>query len=273
VHPDARTSFAVAHIIKAYTSGRFDLCQSDSSNDMGRKLLERLGFRTVPAMNIHWSRPLRPAQYAAHYTSRATGAMSDAFNFVAKPFCSLLDKLGETLPIGPFRLAKSSLHGEPLDLETHLKCLSDFRNGYALWAEYDSDSLKWLLDFMSRRSERGTLRKILVRDDQQKIVGWYLYYVNPGGIGEVVQIGGDPKFTKDLLDHLFYDAWERGIIALHGVVDLRRVPEFSDKNCMFTCRGGWACSQSRIPEVLDVLESGETFLTRLDGEWCLDPGD
>ena len=112
----------------------------------------------------------------------------------------------------------------------------------------------------------------MVRDDSQKIVGWYIYYVNPGSVGEVVQIGGDPKFTKDVLDHLFYDAWERGLIALHGVLDTRRMADFSDKNCFFTCRGGWAVAHSRKPEILEVLERGDAFLSRLDGEWCLNPG-
>lgn len=273
VDPAARTSFAAARILAAYTAGQFDLCQSDSSNDMGRKLLERMGFRTIPALNVHWARPLRPAQYAAYYASRAAGSMSEVFSFAAKPFCSLADSLGEKFAAGPFRVARSPLRGAEMDLETHLRCLTESRNRYSLWAEYDADSLKWLLDFMARRPQRGTLRKIVVHDDAENIVGWYVYYAKPGAIGEVVQIGGELRRTKDLLDHLFSDAWEQGVIALHGVVDLRRVPDFSEKNCLFTCRGGWACSQSRKPEVLDALERGDAFLTRLDGEWCLDPGD
>ena len=68
----------------------------------------------------------------------------------------------------------------------------------------------------------------MVRDDNQKIVGWYLYYVKPGAVAEVVQIGGEQKLTKDILDHLFYDAWKHGAIALHGVVDIRRMADFSD---------------------------------------------
>ena len=273
VHPEARTSFAAARIISAFTAGKCDLYQSDSSNDMGRRLLDRMGFRTIPALNIHWTRPLQPARYAAYYAARAAGSRADMVSLLAKPLCSLFDMVSAKLPVSPFRLNKSPLHGAELDLETHLQCLAEFRRGYSLWAEYDADSLKWLLNFMKRKPQRGTLRPIVVRDDGGNIVGWYIYYVKPGDVGEVVQIGGDPKLTKDLLDHLFYDAREQGVIALHGVVDLRRVPEFSEKNCVFTCRGGWACSRSQKPEVLDALERGDAFLSRLDGEWCLLPGD
>ena len=92
----------------------------------------------------------------------------------------------------------------------------------------------------------------------------------------MVQIGGYPRSTKDILDHLFYDAWDRGVIALHGLVDSRRMADFSDKGCFFTCRGGWTMVKVRNPklrDLMDIVERGDIFLTRLDGEWCLDPGD
>jgi hypothetical protein len=184
----------------------------------------------------------------------------------------VLDGAAARLSGSPFHQTKSAFHGSELDLETLLQCLVEFRKGYSLWPEYDIQSLQWLFSFIEHRPSRGTLRKIVVRDGSQKIVGWYIYYVNPGGVGEVVQVGGDPKSTKDVLGHLFYDAWERGLIALHGVLDTRRMADFSDMNCFFTCRGGWAVAHSRKPEVLEALERGDALLTRLDGEWCLNPG-
>jgi hypothetical protein len=48
--------------------------------------------------------------------------------------------------------------------------------------------------------------------------------------------------------------------------------DFSDKNCFFTCRGGWTLSKSRNPDLLELLNRGEGLLSRLDGEWCMDPG-
>jgi len=62
---------------------------------------------------------------------------------------------------------------------------------------------------MDGMQTRGDLRKVVLRDDRQKIIGWYIYYVKPGAVGEVVQIGGERQFTKDIPDHLFYDAWKR----------------------------------------------------------------
>jgi hypothetical protein len=151
--------------------------------------------------------------------------------------------------------------------------MADFRKGYSLWPEYNVSSLKWLLGFMESRPARGSLRKVLLRDGAKKIVGWYIYYVKPGAVGEVVQIGGDEKQTKEILDHLFWDACEHGVVGLHGVVDSRHTADFSDEGCFFTCRGGWTVASSRNPEIMKSLERGNAFLSRLDGEWCLDPGD
>jgi hypothetical protein len=46
----------------------------------------------------------------------------------------------------------------------------------------------------------------------------------------------------------------------------------SCEGCIFTCRGGWTLAYARQRELIEVLESGNGLLSRLDGEWCLNPG-
>jgi len=274
VDPEARSNLAGMRLLGAYMAGEQDLSQTDSANNVSRDLLERLGFRTILPFSIHWARPLRPAHYAVYAISRLTGpVLSASLRFAAKPFCSVVDSIASRLSFSPFRQTESSLHAAELDVDTLLHCLTEFRTGYSLWPEYDVHSLKWLLSFMERRPARGNLRKVVLRDDSQKLLGWYVYYVKPGAVGEVVQMGGERRFTKDILDHLFYDAWSRGVIALHGVVQSRWMADFSDKNCFFTCRGGWTVAHSRKPELLELLSRGDAFLSRLDGEWCLGLGE
>jgi len=272
VHPAFRAGLAAPHLLATMLAADHDLSIVDSANDVARKVMERAGFRAIPALNIHWARPLRPSRYAVYTLFRSAGSVFAGLRFIARPFCQLADSIAARL-VSQFRQSKSPLHGSELDVETLLQCLSQFRNGYSLWPEYDANSLQWLLDFMKRRPTRGTLRKVLVRDTSRTIVGWYIYYVKPGAVGEVVQIGGDPKSTKEVLRHLFNDAMENGVIGLHGVVDSRRMADFSDQACFFTCRGGWTLTSSRKPEVHRLLERGEGFLSRLDGEWAVDPGD
>jgi hypothetical protein len=272
VHPEFRSGVAAPRLLSTFLAMDNDIYLSDSANEITKRVLERIGFRTIPALNLHWARPLRPAQCAVYALSRAAGpTVSAGLKLVAKPFCGLADSLAAKLR--PFRRTKSRFQGTELDVETLLQCFAEFRKGYCLWPEYDVRSLQWLLSFMQRRPARGSLRKLLLRDESGKIVGWYIYYVKPGAIGEVVQVGGDPFLTTDILNHLFVDAHQRGVIALHGTVDYLRMLDFSEMGCIFTCRGGWTMARSRNPELIELLERGSAFLSRLDGEWCLDPGD
>jgi hypothetical protein len=253
-------------------AGKQDISETDSANDVSRNLLEKLGFRTIVPYSIHWARPLRPAHYAVYAMSRLTGpSVAASLKFAAAPLCSMVDNMAAKFSFNPFRPNEPRLHAAELDTETLLRCLTDFRNGYSLWHEYDSQSLQWLLSFMERMQARGNLRKVVVRDDKQKIQGWFIYYAKPGAVGEVVQVGGEARYTRDILDNLFQDAADHGLIGLHGTVNRRLVPQFSDRNCFFTCRGGWTVAHSRKPELLELLNRGDAFFSRLDGEWCLDP--
>jgi hypothetical protein len=273
IHPEFRGKIAATRLTGAYMAGAQHVSMTDSANDISRHIAERLGWTTLAPFSIHWVRPLRPAHCAVDAVSRlGSRAVSASIKLAAKPFSSVADGIASKLSFNPFRRIVPRLQAAELDVETLLHCLTEFRAGYSLWPEYNLESLQWLLSFMSRMPARGQLRKAVVRDNSQGIVGWYIYYVKPGGVGEVVQIGGDARFTKDVLDHLFHDAWNDGMIAVHGVANNRQMADLSDKNCIFTCRGGWTIAHSHNPQILELLNRGDAFLSHLDGEWCLDPG-
>lgn len=271
VHPQFRTTLAGLHLLRTYMGGVQDLSATDSANDTSRALLERLGFTTVLPFSVHWVRLLRPARCLTYAIARVTeSAWAAALAFGSKPFCDAADRLSAKLSSSPFRQVESKLHPAELDVETLISCVGQFRNQYALFPEYDATSLTWLFSFMERMKGHGErLRKLLLRDDAGNVAGWYVYYLTPGGFADVAQIGGSRKQLKDTLDHLFQDAWRQGAIALHGTLDRRLMDVFSEKNCFFTCRGGWTLAHSRKPGFMDLLNSGDAFLSRLDGEWCL----
>jgi hypothetical protein len=247
------------------------LSQTDSANDTSRALLERLGFTTILPFSVHWVRLLRPARCLTFAMSHLTDSVfTAALELASKPFCNVADKMASRLSSSPFRQVKPRLQSMELDVETLLTCVAEFRNGYSLFPDYDAPSLTWLFAFMERMKGHGQhLRKLVLRDDSGKMVGWYIYYLTEGGFADVAQIGGTRKQLKDILDHLFYDAWTHGAIAVHGTVDRRLMDSFSDKNCFFTCRGGWTLAHARKPSFLELLNNGDAFLSRLDGEWCL----
>lgn len=271
IHPKARSGLAAPRLLAAFMGGTHDLYMTDSANEISRHLLERLGFHNIAALNLHWVRPLRPTHFAAYTIFHGMSPTSSAaFRFATKPLCRVIDSLaGKSLSHA--RQRKSRLHGGELSVEALLQCLAEFRSGYSLWPEYNAELLTWLLSFMERNRKHGNLRRVLLRDETQKIVGWYIYYAKPGAVGEVVQIGGAPESFKDVIAHLLQDAREQGVIGLHGLAHSKTMADFSDENCFFTCRGGWSLAHSRRPELIDILQRGSSFLSRMDGEWCLHP--
>jgi hypothetical protein len=271
VHPEFRSTLAGLHLLRTYLDGRQDLSQTDSANNTSRALLERLGFTTIMPFSVHWVRPIRPCRAATFALARfAANALSTSFEFAARPFCGALDSLAVRLSSSPFHLAEPKLRATDLDVETLLSCLKEFASGYALRPEYDPYALQWLFSFMQRMKGHGKeLRSVALTAENNKTVGWYVYYGTPDGVGEVVQLGGSRFYMRAILDHLFYDAWKSGVALLHGRVDQGLMAEFSEKNCFFTCRGGWMVAHSSKREILDVLNNGDAFLSRLDGEWCL----
>lgn len=272
VHPKARSGLAAPRLLSAVLNGTQDILLTDSANDISRPVLEKVGFAIVPGLNIHWSRPLRACHYAAYFLWRRMKPLpATVLRAVAKPLCLGLDSIPSpwrSLPSAAGPLDASALTSAALH-----QCLLEFGNGQVLRPEYDPASLQWLMQFMERNYKRGTLHASLLRDENGGIAGWYIYYAKRGGVGEVVQVGGTAESFQNVLAHLFLDARANGVIALHGQVDFERIADFSDAGCFFSCRGGWVLAYSRRPELIKALQSGHVSLTRLDGEWCLNPGE
>jgi hypothetical protein len=270
VHPDSRSTLAGLHLVKTYLAGEQDISLSDSANELTAKVQKGLGATTLLLDSIHWSRPLRPSLYVLDAICRVSkNKLATALKSLAKPFGTLADNIITKISSSPFYQDVPRLRGELLRVDTLLSCYSDFSGKYALRPEYDHGSLKWLLDFMDQLKAYGEVQRSLLRNDKNEIVGWYIYYLKPGGVGEVVQIGGAKQFTTDILHHLFFDAWKQGAIGLHGRLEARLVEELSSVGCFFYRRGGWMQAHSHRPELLRIIQDGDAFLTRLDGEWCL----
>jgi hypothetical protein len=136
-----------------------------------------------------------------------------------------------------------------------------------LLPEYDLSSLDWVLKFVADRKAFGEVRRILVRNEEKKMIGWFIYYVAPGGVGEVLQIGAESPSIGKVLDHLFYDAWSNGLVGIHGRMEPQFMQELTVRSCFFLRNGSWTLAHSKNSELLGMIQSGSAFFSRLDGEW------
>jgi hypothetical protein len=267
VDRDKRDALTALQLAKALLSGPQDLTLADGANDQARRIWIGIGGMASLLYSLHWTRPLRPVRYVLSLLDeRAT--LPPALTSAARPLAALADALAPLLRPNRFLREETELAEEALDPATMLAHLPDVLRGSALQPVYDARSLAWLLEQTARKTHQGKLRARAVRD-RERLLGWYLYHVQAGGVGEVVQIAArDGSFDRVLL-RLLADAWRHGVAALRGRVDPRYVQELSHRHCWSRWSGPWTLVHSRHADVMAAIQQGDAFLSRLEGGWWL----
>jgi hypothetical protein len=167
-----------------------------------------------------------------------------------------------------FRQSEERFFSEDVNCATLSACLSSEVEKQSLRADYDEGSLSWLLQRAGQMRRNGRFQKVLVKTIKQEIAGWCLYYLNPGGISEVIHLYAKRRFAGGVLNHLVYRAWQQGATVLSGRMEPQWMPTFSDRHCPFVCGPQWLVVHSRQPELVQAFHRGDVSFSRLDGEWC-----
>jgi hypothetical protein len=266
VDPACRTGLVVARLARAFVDGPQDLSIADEANDVARRIWEGVGGTTSLLYSLHWLRPLRPARLALSFLRSRRPLAPVAW--MAGPFARVVDGLATRIPPSHFHQAPPRVSAEDLDEETFLACRPGFAGEGSLRVEYDAPTYQWVLERAQQSSGGGHLEKIAIRSERT-ILGWYIYRLDQGGIADVLQIAAQPSSIHDVLDHLFWQTWRQGALAVTGRLDPRFVQAFSDTYCLVHRRGPWMLVTSKNPELLQPFLRGDAFISRLDGEWCL----
>lgn len=267
VEPDKRSSLAALQLLKSFLMGSQDLSIVDGATDSVRKLWEGLGGQSSHLHNIHWTHPLRPVRYVRHLLHGRSASRPLAW--LLTPFCGALDALATRMRKSPFYEKAPTDSGEDLRVDTIVESLPRFLKDTSLRPHYDQRSLAWLLDQAAEKGSPAPLRKVGVLRGKAELLGWYLYYVNPGKVSQVVQIVATQRSIDDVLAHLFYDAWSRGVVAVSGRLEPRFTRNLWDNRCLFHCCGPLTLVHSRDPELARAILTGDAFLTRLEAEWWM----
>ena len=270
VHPESRWALPGPQLLAAFMNGKQDLAMTDTANGLSQQIWVGLGGSTSAAYSLQWARPLRPGSYALYAMSRfGREGRSGAGGRACRVLHKTVSTVATRITLRRLRRPPSGATEEELEIDTLLhSCLQGCSARYSLRPEYNRESLGWLLDFMSRMKAYGNLRKVALRDATKEIIGWFVYYAKRGGIADVVQIGATKLHMKTVFDHLLCDAWNHGAIGLHGRLEIRHAQDLSESRCFF-----WGSIpllfRARNPELAKLVQQGDAFLSRLDGEWCL----
>ena len=268
VDPNRRHGLTALQLARAALRGPQDLFIADGANGLSRQIWAGLGGTAPPLYNLHWTRPLRPARYLLSLLGERTGTRR-ALTLAARPLGVLVDAVSCRLRPNRFHREEAGLAEDALDPATMHAHLPEVMNGNALQPAYDTQSLAWLLEQTGRKKRHGTLRARAVFEGKDRVIGWYLYYVQAGGICEVVQIAARNGWFDCVLRRLLADAWRHGAAAVRGRLDPHHLQELSDRHCWLRQEGPFVLVHSRRPDVLAAIQQGSAFLSRLEGEWWL----
>lgn len=251
-------------MLKRCFAGDQDLSLTDEAADCTRKIWEWCGG--VPALpySMHWVRPLRPALAAL----TLFGDYSRTLASVLSPLARAVDAI-VTRPAATCRPAPPAGSRSALDEATLLQCLNECATRWAIAPAYDAATVTWALQRSRARVDRGALRAMAVRDESDSVIGWFVYHANRDGFSEVLQIVAEPRQQRNVIDHLFDDAWQHGVVMLSGRLEPALAPQLSENRCLLYRRGNWTLVHSKRPEVAHALQRGDALFTRLEGEWCL----
>jgi len=262
VAPESR-GLVGRRLMRAFLGGPQDLSLSDTANDAARLLWESLGGSVSVTHSLSWTRALRPCR---HYASRASsgGPARRAAWLAARPVLAVADALAT-------RLVQQAPPGstEPLDAAVMAATLPRLVGPRALRPVYEDGSLGWLLEQAADKRQFGELRQRLVRGPGGEVAGWFLYYRDGGGVGQVLQVAAARSGLALVLRHLFYDAWRGGLTAVAGRLEPAWAAELGAQRCRFERTGPWVLIHARRTEILHAIVCGDAFVSRLEGEWWL----
>jgi Acetyltransferase (GNAT) domain len=263
VDPEARHQLIAIHLLREFFNGRQDFSFTDEASDVSQKIWVALGGSVAPLRGIHWILPLRPVRLACQ--KYAPPWIANAVDGTAQ----ILGRVISSIPHSTLRNSVSVLRGEPLSAEAMLACLDELTPQCRLRPRYDAVSLNELIEYAGRKSNGGPLRKVLLRDSENGVAGWYLYYREANGLAEVLQIASREDNQTDVVEHMASDARTHGANALVGRLEPGLAQPLANRFCLLFRRQYAMLIHSRYPEIRDAIHSQGAFISRLDGEWCL----
>jgi len=261
VEPGARSGFVALQLLRHFLDGPQDLSITDEASDVSRHLWTKLGGATSFLHSVHWMLPLRPARLAVSLLERRRFG---GWARLLTPLAGAADAVASRLKP---HARGDGLRSEHLDLTALPELASSFSPGL-LRPEYDAADLRRILLWAERR-QPGRLYKSLLRTEEGRPAGWYVFAREANGSAEVLQVGAAETHLSDVLDRLALEAACSGCLCLTGRLEPALVHEISRRLCVIHPRRQWMLVHSRRPELQGALERGDAFLSRLDGEWAI----
>jgi hypothetical protein len=260
-HPDVRNRAVGALLLRRYVAGPQDMSMTSALGDMTR-MWKALGGQVAVLGSIRWIRIFDLSSTAGYALERLGKA---GWKPVARPLLSAVQALTDRLPVASLRVPEPTTRAEDLSAEALLEHLASVSTKLRMYPDYDAKFLNWLFREMTEVKSRGNLVKRLVRHANGRVLGWYVAYLRPGGISQVMQVGARERDVEAVLDYLFHDAQRSGTALLFGQLEPRLFEPLTRRRCLLH-PGGNFLVHSRNPQMLDAVLTGQVMISRMEGE-------
>lgn len=268
--PAVRHRGVGALLIRRCLAGPQDLTITDGATDQVRRMWVGLGGQSLAHASIGWIKVIRPGgtcrellaergdrrlRWARHVVGPIVGGMASV------ALRGLRGRAGVAVP-EPERV------GEPLTADGLVEQIREAGRWLRLHVAYDTTFAEWLFQELDAVHVRGTPVRCSVRDRKGRVAGWYVYYLKPGAVAEVLHVAAPSGDVGMVLDHLLRHAATGGAVAVRGRIEPSLVGELLARRCLLVPTA-WALAHTTEPAILAALGSPQSLLTRLDGEWWM----
>jgi len=265
VDAEVGRGWAAVSLLKAFLARPHDLVFADVGSDDMRRLWEAVGGTTVLLYSLHWRRRLQPCRYAASWVRKHT--VYGPFAWALLPLCVPADALFARLHVNRFHAPPGESTSAELDEETFLRHYAELAGPGALRLEFDRPALRWTLEIAAATRPHSALHKSVVRNARGEILGWYMFFRDPGGDTDVIHFLSRADATSEVLAHLYAEAWRRGAATVSGRLNPQQMRGVSAQHAVISSGPPWMLVHSSRPEVLEAIHRGNAYLSRLEGEW------
>lgn len=263
----ARKQLFPLRLLQHFLAGPQDISFSDGSIDSTRQLWKRLGGESVAGESIYYKVPLRPVTFAATHTlKKYRNRMSKGVRFLA----SCTDSIASKMRIPHFYRKETDIRFAPLDTRLMGILLDKMKPNYLLFPQYEPSDIERLFRLIDGETRYGTLHKAALMDLNNQPVGWFIYYAQKKGVCEVIQAVSIPGKETELFDSLAWHAFSMGGVELSGrLMPSQLQTPFTTKAIALPARM-WTLMKSDNVELKHIIQSGNAFITRLEGDlWVL----
>jgi hypothetical protein len=263
VDPPHRRTLAAVALLKAFFAGPQDLslCEPD---EHVCPLWEGLGGAAALLYSLSWVRYLRPSVHLARSLSARWPSILAA---ALAAGASVAD--GAARRLASLAIPEPEATTDDLDAAGLLEAIESSAQQYALRPAYALPDLRWLLDVLAGKTDRGRLRVRSVRAKAGERLGHVAYYARTSGTGEVLQVAARRGAMPRVVDALLRDASAQGLPALAGRLEPSAIQPLSNRNAIFRRRTNRLMYATSQADVERAILAGDAFLSRFETEWWI----